>query len=205
MTGWGARPGGTTLESHGGYLCRYEDVDAAWLQRLARLALEEDGGLPDDTGLQVTLLGGPGIVRFAWDAPFSYGRSGARWYSRHHSLARRLSEHLGLTVHAYVFDADELEQVIAFGNGRKVGGEVLRYDDVEFEGDDERDFVRQQAKWPLSHLARVLGVAREELIRIPRRPTVLLDLEKPMQPVALWQLFPEALRATRRDELYALR
>ena len=46
---------------------------------------------------------------------------------------------------------------------------------------------------------------REELIRIPRRPTVLLDLARPTQPQPLWQLFPAPVRAQRRPELYALR
>lgn len=194
------------MESHGGYLCRYEDVDVAWLQGIARQAIEEDGALPKDIGLQVTVLSGPGLVRFAWDAPFSYGRSGARWYLTHHALARRLSERLGLTVHTYVFDADDLEQVVAWGNGNRVGGEELRYETVEFDDDDERSFERQKSKWPLSHLARVLGVAREELIRIPRRPTVLIDLEAKATAQPLWQLFPEKVRAARRrEDLYAVR
>ena len=71
-------PWGDLLESHGGYLCQYSDVDAAWLQHIARLSLEEDGQATDDAGLLITVLGGPGIVRFAWDAPFTYGRQGAR-------------------------------------------------------------------------------------------------------------------------------
>jgi hypothetical protein len=191
------------VESHGGYLCRYEEFDAAALQSLARQALVEDGERVRDVGLQVSVLAGPGLVRFAWDAPFSYGRNGARWYLARHALARRLSMHLGLTVHSYVFDADELEQVVAWGNGRRVGGEVLRYDTVDLD-EDEATFERQQAKWPLSHLARVLGVAREELIRIPRRPMVLIDMETPVPAQPLWQLFPEELRALRPAEDRAL-
>ncbi len=196
------------MESHGGYLCRYEDVDVSWLQHMAQKAVEEDGQSPNDCGLQVTVLGTPGIVRFAYDAPFTYGRRGARWYLTHHALAKRLSAHLNATVHAYVFDPDELEQVFAYGNGRRVGGELLRYDDAvlpdELE-DDEVSFEKLKGKWPLGHLARVLGVAREELIRIPRRPTLLLDLARPEQPQPLWQLFPEAIRARRSHELYATR
>lgn len=192
------------MESHGGYLCRFEDVDASWLARLAREALEEDGQAAADCGLQVTVLGTPGIVRFAYDGPFTYGRRGARWYLTHHALARRLSEHLGLTVHAYVFDALDLEQVVAYGNGHRVGGEVLRYEDSELpEDDDELTFERLKGKWPLGHLARVFGVAREELIRIPRRPTLLLDLGGSQAPQPLWQLFPEPVRARRSHELYA--
>jgi len=137
-------------------------------------------------------------VRFAWDAPFTYGRLGARWYLTHHALARKLSEHLGLTVHAYVFDADELEQVVGYGNGRRVGGELLRYEDADLpDDDDERTFARLKQRWPLGHLARVLGVDREELIRIPRQPTMLIDLVHPMDPRPLWQLLPETARTQR--------
>jgi hypothetical protein len=181
------------LESHGGYLCQYEDVDAAWLQHVARLALEEDGQSPDDAGLLVTILGGPRIVRFAWDAPFTYGRKGARWYLTHHSLARRLSEHLRLTVHAYAFDPDEVEQVIAFANGRRVGGELLKYEDVELPDEDADDdaFEKLQARWPLGYVARVLGIDRAELLRIPRKTSALIELGQRLSPQPLWQLFPE--------------
>lgn len=190
--------GGSRVEAHGGYLCRFEDVDVAWLQQVARHALEEDGQSTSDVGLQVTVLGGPGLVRFAWDAPFTYGRQGARWYLSHHALARRLSEHLKTALHVYVFDPDELEQVMAYGNGRRVGGEMLRYVDVDFdEEDDDAAFEKLKGKWPIGHLARVLGVAREELIRLPRQSTVLIDLERHYNPQPLWQLFPESLRRGR--------
>jgi hypothetical protein len=187
------------VEAHGGYLCRFEDVDVAWLAHVARHALDEDGQEPFDVGLQVTVLGGPGLVRFAWDAPFTYGRPGARWYLSHHALARRLSEHLKTALHVYVFDPDELEQVMAYGNGRRVGGETLRYVDVELpdEEDDDAAFERLKAKWPLGHLARVLGVDREELIRLPRQSTALIDLNREYAPQPLWQLFPESLRRGR--------
>lgn len=192
------------MESHGGYLCQYEDVDAAWLQTIARLALEEDGQGTEDVGLLVTVLGGPRIMRFAWDAPFSYGRQGARWYLTHHALARRLSEHLRVTVHAYAFDPDECEQVTAWADGRRVGGELLRYEDAVLpDDDDDVDFEKLQQKWPLGHLARVMGVAREEIIRIPRQSTALLELGSTVQPQPLWQLFPEPVQALRRHELYA--
>lgn len=193
------------MEAHGGYLCRYEDVDVGWLQQVARLALADDGQDWNDVGLQVTVLNGPGVVRFSWDGPFSYGRSGARWYLTHHALARKLSEHLGLTLHSYVFDPDELEQVVAWGNGRRVGGDELRYETVDLDEDDELAFERAKKSWPLSHLARVLGVPREELIRIPRRPMVLIDLSAPFAPQPLWQLFPDRVRAQRPVELYAVR
>ena len=185
----------STVEAHGGYLCRFEDVDVAWLQQVARASLEEDGQKTDDVALQVTLLGGPGLVRFAWDAPFTYGRQGARWYLSHHSLARRLSEHLKTALHVYVFDPDELEQVMAYGNGRRVGGELLRYVDVDFDFDEDDDvaFEKLKNKWPIGHLARVLGVAREELLRLPRQSTALIDLRRFYAPQPLWKLFPESL------------
>lgn len=187
------------VEAHGGYLCRFEDVDVAWLQQVARLALDEDRRAADDVGLQVTLLAAPGLVRFAWDAPFTYGRQGARWYLTHHALARRLSEHLKIALHVYVFDPDELEQVIAYGNGRNVGGEVLRYVDVDLDdAEDDLAFEQLKEKWPMGHLARVLGVAREELIRLPRQSTVLIELSKTYAPQPLWQLFPESLRRGRQ-------
>ena len=185
------------MEAHGGYLCRFEDVDVAWLQQVARASLEEDGQTTDDVALQVTLLGGPGLVRFAWDAPFTYGRTGARWYLSHHSLARRLSEHLKTALHVYVFDPDELEQVMAYGNGRRVGGELLRYVDVDVDFDIDEDddvaFEKLKNQWPIGHLARVLGVAREELLRLPRQSPVLIDLRRFYSPQPLWKLFPESL------------
>ncbi|MDP3237795.1 MAG: hypothetical protein Q8N26_33710 [Myxococcales bacterium] len=167
----------------------------AWLQQVARASLEEDGQKTDDVALQVTLLGGPGLVRFAWDAPFTYGRQGARWYLSHHSLARRLSEHLKTALHVYVFDPDELEQVMAYGNGRRVGGELLRYVDVDFDIDEDDDvaFEKLKNQWPIGHLARVLGVAREELLRLPRQSTALIDLSRFYAPQPLWKLFPESL------------
>ncbi len=182
------------MESHGGYVCQYQDVDASWLQRLACQALVEDGQDPAEVGLLVTVIGGPRIVRFAWDAPFTYGRAGARWYLDHHALARKLSEQLPATVHAYAFDPDEVEQVVSWANGRRVGGELVRYADVELPEDDDGDgdqaFARLQGKWPLGHVARVLGIAREQLLRIPRQSSALLHLGEPVPVQPLWQLLP---------------
>lgn len=188
-------------------MCQYSDVDAAWLQHIARLSLEEDGQSAEDTGLLVTVLGGPGIARFAWDAPFSYGRQGARWYLTHHALARRLSEHLGVTVHAYAFDPDEVEQVIAYANGRRVGGELLRYEaaDLPDDEDDDKAFEKLQQKWPLGYVARVLGIDREELLRIPRKSSALIELNRLQEPKPLWQLFPERVQALRRHQLFEAR
>lgn len=186
------------MEAHGGYLSRYEDVDVAWLAQLARLALEEDGQAWEDCGLLITVMPGPRVVRFAFDGAHSYGRAGARWYMTHHAFARRLSQHLQAAVHAYVFDPDDLELVASYGNGRHVGGETLRYEDAEFpdgyeDDDEELSFELMKNKWPLGHLAKVLGVHREELIRLPRQKTALLDLAKEVPAGPLWHLFPHAL------------
>jgi hypothetical protein len=186
------------VEAHGGYLSRYEDVDTAWLALIARESLLEDGVPPDDCGLLVTVLPGPRVVRFAFDGPHTYGRAGARWYLEHHALPRRLSQHLANAVHAYVFDPDDLELVASYGNGHSVGGERLDYEDAELpEGDeDELSFSLMKNKWPMGHLAKVLGIKREELIRLPRQKTALLDLSKEVPAGPLWHLFPQALTAT---------
>jgi hypothetical protein len=190
------------VEAHGGYLSRYEDVDTAWLARLGASALAEDGEQTDDCGLLVTVLPGARVVRFAFDGAHSYGRAGARWYLRHHAFARRLSEHLATAVHAYVFDPDDLELVVSYGNGRHVGGETLRYEDAEMPDieDDEGEisFELMKNRWPLGHLAKVLGVHREELIRLPRQKTALLELAREVPAGPLWQLFPQALMQTIR-------
>lgn len=193
------------MEAHGGYLCQYADVDAAWLHELACAALAEEGQSPADASLLVTVLGGPQIARFAWDGPFTYGRQGARWYLTHHALAKRLSEQLNITVHAYAFDPEEVEQVTAYANGRKVGGECLRYEDAELPDDEEDEdaFARVQARWPLGHVARVLGIDREQLLRIPRNLSALVDLSRPQPAQPLWQLFPEGVHVLRPHELYA--
>lgn len=193
------------MEAHGGYICLYEDVDVAWLHQMARLALEEDGQSYDDVGLMLTMLGRSRVLRLAWDAPFTYGRAGACWYLNHHALARRLSAHLGVTMHAYVFDPEEVEQVTSYGNGHCVGGEQLRYVDAELPDDeeDEYTFERLKEKWPLGHLACVLGVARDELIRLPRQATALIDLKNPHEPTPLWQVFPESVRKLRQHELFS--
>jgi hypothetical protein len=188
-------------QAHGGYLSRFEDVDVSWLTRVAREALEEDGQPTHDAGLLVSVLPGARIIRFAWDGAFSYGRGGARWYLTHHALARRLSAHLSSPVHAYVYDAEELEQVVAYGNGRRVGGEALRYDDVELP-DEDLEFERLKMRWPLGHLARVLGIDREQLLRLPRRQTALLELSREPAPQPLWQLFPDALSALQQQQAF---
>ena len=119
------------------------------------------------------------VVRFAYDAPHTYGRRGAHWYGKHHALAARLSTALGVTVHAYVFDPEDLEQVVTYGGGQRVGGETLRYEDVEVDEDElsEEAFDKLRERWPMGRLGRLLGLARPELLRLPRARSVLIPLD----------------------------
>ena len=65
-----------------------------------------------------------------------------------------------------------------YAAGRPVGGETLRYDEVDPPTDaaDENAFEEIKSRWPLGYLAQILGVTRSELIKLPRAPSVLLDL-----------------------------
>jgi hypothetical protein len=185
---YGARTSGEApiLESHGGYLCRVEALDAPHVVTLARRALCLDGiDDPAEVSLLISALPHRKIVRLAYDAPFTYGRRGAHWYERNHSLARLLSRELGAVVHAYVFDPEEMEQVVSYGQGIRVGGERLYLEDVELteeEAEDDLAFERLKERWPLGHLAHVYGVGREELLRMPRcAEGALLDLTCPSE------------------------
>ena len=169
------------VEAHGGYLMRLESFDGLELGLLAREALACEG-VEDECGLLVSADARRKVVRLAYDGAHTYGRRGARWYERHHALARLLSRASGVTVHTYVFDPEEMELVLAHGAGRPVGGERLVYSDVEVpeELDVEGDaaaFERLRARWPLGHLAQVLGLSRAELLRLPRSSSVLLSLD----------------------------
>lgn len=171
------------MESHGGYFCSVQIAAAPLLVRLAREALLLDAQIPpDDVSLSVSFLPERRLVRLAYDAPFTYGRRGARWYEAHHGLARLASGELGVVVHAYVYDADELEQVTTYGNGARVGGEKLDLRQWEPEGaaTDELSFAREMERWPLGRLARIYGASRYELVRAARYArSVLLDLDAP--------------------------
>ncbi|HSP18335.1 MAG TPA: hypothetical protein VLQ79_02400 [Myxococcaceae bacterium] len=177
-------------DAHGGYLCRLESLEGGDLPRLARESLEADGQPSDGAGLLVSVV--KKVVRFAYDAPHTYGRRGAQWYGKHHALAGRLSLAFGVTVHAYVFDPDELEQVVTYGGGHRVGGETLRYDDAEIEDDalSEEAFEKLRERWPMGRLGRLLGLARSELLRLPDARSVLVPLESDAPP-ALEPLFFE--------------
>ncbi len=164
--------GGNPLEAHGGYLIRTESLGGLRLMELARQALVEDGASAE-TQLSVSVYRRRKIIRLALDGPQSAGRRGSHWYSDHHALARLLSREMGITVHAYVYDPQEYEEVLAFGGGRHVGGERVLFDQVELpecldgEFDDEA-FARMQSHWPLGHLAWVFGVNRELLLQLHR-------------------------------------
>ncbi len=177
-------------EAHGGYLCRLESLEGGELPRLARESLEADGQPAEGAGLLVSVV--RKVVRFAYDGPFTYGRRGAQWYGEHHALAARLSTAFGVTVHAYVFDPDALEQVVSYGGGHRVGGETLVYEEEELEDDalTEEAFDKLRERWPMGHLGRLLGLTRPELLRLPYARSVLLALDGDAPP-ALEPLFPE--------------
>ncbi|HUM09936.1 MAG TPA: hypothetical protein VLT82_03200 [Myxococcaceae bacterium] len=177
-------------DAHGGYLCRLESLEGAELVPLARESLEADGQPSEGAGLLVSVV--RKVVRFAYDGPFTYGRRGAQWYGEHHALASRLSTALGVTVHAYVFDPDELEQVVTYGGGHRVGGDSLVYDQEEIDDAalSEEAFEKLRERWPMGHLGRLLGLTRPELLRLPYAKSVLVPLDVDAPP-ALEPLFPE--------------
>jgi|SRR6218665_644933 len=185
-------PGGIQLEAHGGYLIRVESLGRLNLASLARQALIEDGA-PPDTVLALSVHHRRKIVRLALECPLTEGPQGARWYSAHQSLARGLSRSAGVTVHAYVYDPQEYEEVQAFGRGQHVGGERLMYNEVELpealDGEfDDRAFAQMQSRWPLGHLAWVFGVEREQLLRLRQLPTTRLPLDGAAAEVPLESL-----------------
>jgi hypothetical protein len=131
--------------------------------------------------LHVTVIRRRKVVRLAFTGPHAAGRHGARWYADHHALARMLSRAANATVHVYVYDPEEREQVIAYGNGHRVGGDQVVYEDVELSGEEEQDdaaFTRMRSRWPMGHLAYVFGLTREELLGMPRSSSgVVLSLD----------------------------
>jgi hypothetical protein len=182
------------LEAHGGYLFRSNDIDAERLVALARDALVLDEAPTDDCSLQISGLARLSIVRVAFDAPFTYGRGGAHWYERNHSFARLLSNALTLTVHAYVLDPSELEQVTTYAKGQQVGGERIVYDEVELDDEDLHDdgaYDRIKDKWPIGHLARVYGARRGDLVRLPRMRSMLLHLDGSRPEMSVAELFQQ--------------
>ncbi len=147
--------------------------------RLARQALAEDGRDGESCSLAISRVPNKKVIRLAFDAPHTYGRRAAAWYQEHHAFARLLSAHFNTRVHAYAIDPEEFEQVSTYACGRPVGGDEIRYVDVDPPPDGAGDdaFEKIRSSWPLGHLARVLGVTRAELVRLPRFPTALLELD----------------------------
>lgn len=176
-----ARIRGSPLDAHGGYLIRVESLSGLKLLDLARRAIEEEG-LPSDTQLSLAVYPRRKVVRLAFEGVQTAGRWGSHWYSEHQALARLLSRAAGVTVHSYVYDPIEYEEVMAFGAGQHVGGERLLYEQVELpecvdgEFDDEA-FARMQARWPLGHLAWVYGVERELLLRLHKMQGTRVGLD----------------------------
>lgn len=167
------------IDAHGGYLFRAETLEGLDLQALARAALREDGLSPDVSGLFVSLDREKRLVRLAYDGPHTYGPAGADWYRHHQALAAALSLAQDGAVHAYAFDPDRFESVTAYGEGAVVGGETLLYEeqDVEVEDLSEEAFEALRQRWPMGRLARLLGLSREALLRLPYAEGALLPLQ----------------------------
>jgi hypothetical protein len=168
-------------DAHGGYLVRAETLEGVDLQGLARAALERDGQPSTSAGLLVSVSGPERVIRLAYDGPHTYGKSGAAWYRDHHALAAALSLALPVTVHAYSFDPDAFEAVSTYGGGARVGGETVVYDelDLDLEELSEPAFEEVREGWPLGRLARLLGMSRGALLRLPYAPGQLLPLDGP--------------------------
>ncbi len=187
--------GGCPLEAHGGYLIRLESFLGLGLVRLAREALVSDGVLGGPDALRVSVHRRRKLVRLAYEGSSNAQRQDARWYGEHHALARVLSRAANATVHAYVFAPDSHEEVIAYGNGRRVGGDKLVYEDVDLPAEtgemDEAAFSQMSSRWPLGHLAYVFGLKREDLLRLPRITTSrVLSLDAVDAEAQLEELLP---------------
>jgi hypothetical protein len=186
--------GGVPLEAHGGYLIRLETFRGLELVRLAREALAIDGVSGYLPTLHVTVIRRRKVVRLAFLGLPSAGGQGAHWHAEHHALPRLLSRAANATVHTYVYDPEQREEVIAYGNGNRVGGDQVVYADVEMSGEEEDDdaaFTRMRSRWPMGHLAYVFGLTREELLGMPRAaPGVALTLDSADAEDRLEQLLP---------------
>ncbi len=169
------------IDAHGGYLLRADSLAGVPLQRLARTALQAEGLSPQAAGLLVSVDMDRRLVRLAYDGPHTYGPPGAQWYRDHQALAAALSSASLGTVHAYAFDPDRFEAVTSYGAGSPVGGETLVYEerDLDVEELSEEEFEALRDSWPMGRLARLLGLGREELLRLPYAPGTLLELEGP--------------------------
>ncbi len=167
------------IAAHGGYLFRAESLAGIDLQAVARASLESDGVAEPSSGLFICRDVDTRLLRLAYDGPHTYGPAGADWYRSHHALARALSVALPMTVHAYAFDPDRFEAVAAYAGGAVVGGETLVYEalDLEVEELSEAAFEAERQRWPMGRLARLFGLTREELLRLPYAEGTLLSLQ----------------------------
>jgi hypothetical protein len=158
------------VKAHGGYLCRVENFDSIDLAALAREAVLIDGG-SGTGGLELSWIPKRKIARLSPDLR-ARGGAAAGWFESHHALAKLLSLRTGATVHAYLLDPEWGEQVAAYGAGRRVGGEQVRYADVDLalDGMDDEAFEALQSRWPLGHLAYVFGVPRSHLLALGTTP-----------------------------------
>lgn len=174
------------IDAHGGYLVRAESLEGVDLPGLARVALESDGQSAVSAALFVSFDAPRRLVRLAYDGPHTYGPAGAEWYRQHQALAAALSRALAGTVHAYAFDPDAFEAVTAYGSGAAVGGETLLYEELDLDVDDvsEADFETMRERWPMGRLARLLGLSRDELLRLPYAQGVLVPLQGEAADVA---------------------
>lgn len=168
------------IDAHGGYLVRADSLTGLDVQRLASAALARDGQPADAAGLFVSVDVERRLVRLAYDGPHTYGPAGAEWYRTHHALAAALSLDVEGAVQAYAFDPDRFESVTSYGAGAVVGGETIFYEeqDLDLEDLSEADFNALREHWPLGRLAQLLGLGREELLRLPYAPGSLLSLEE---------------------------
>ena len=172
------------MSAHGGYLLRPDSLRVLDLVQVARSALALEGEDPSEAAIQVSVLRSPGVLRVAFDAPFTpYGRRGALWYRDHHAFARLASERIAGAAHVYAIDADSFESVTSYASGHQVGGESVVYDELEMdfgeeEGTDVTRFEEMRAKWPIGHLGQIFGVTRDELLHLPWNQSALLRLGK---------------------------
>lgn len=158
------------MNAHGGYLCRVENFDSIDLAVVAHEASLLDGG-SGAGALELSWFPKRKIARLSLDTQ-ARGGAGPGWFESHHALAKLLSLRTGATVHAYLLDPEHGEQVAAYGAGRRVGGEQVRYADVDVELDelDDEAFEALQSRWPLGHLAYVFGVSRAQLLSLGTTP-----------------------------------
>lgn len=158
------------MKPQGGYICRAQHLSTVHLPTLAREALKREKLPSDGTQLVMSRGRGGNVVRLAFER--SPDLDDAHWYLTHHALAQLLSSGQTLAVQVYVLLPAELEEVVAYADGRRVGGERIRYRDIDLtdeEQEDDRAFEKLQARWPLGHLAQVFGLTRRELLKLYRR------------------------------------